>query len=69
MVGTTYMRGGGKRGSLTYTFFMSPPPLAIEGTRDLDNEERRDGRSGIDHGMGLTGCDGGIDNRLRQEGF
>jgi hypothetical protein len=37
-------------------------------TGDLDKEESRDGRSGYDHGAGLTGCDGGIDERPREEG-
>jgi hypothetical protein len=38
-------------------------------TGDLDKEESRDGRSGYDLGAGLTGCDGGIDERPRKEVF
>jgi hypothetical protein len=38
-------------------------------TGDLDNEERRVGRSGNDLGEGLAGCDGGINDRLGEEGF
>ena len=30
---------------------------------------REAGRSGYDLGVGLTGCDGGIDERSREEGF
>jgi hypothetical protein len=38
-------------------------------TGDLDKEDRRvDGR-GYDPGTGFTGCDGGIDERPREEGF
>jgi hypothetical protein len=36
---------------------------------DLDKEESRDGRSDDDLGTGLTVCDGGIDERTRDEGF
>jgi hypothetical protein len=38
-------------------------------TGDLDKEENHDGRSGNGLGTGLTGCDGGIDERPRKEGF
>jgi hypothetical protein len=38
-------------------------------TGDLDKEESRGGRSGYDLGAGHTGCDGGIDERPREEGF
>jgi hypothetical protein len=38
-------------------------------TRDLDSEESRDGRSSYDLGAGLTGRDGGIDERPCEEGF
>jgi hypothetical protein len=38
-------------------------------TGDLDEEERRDGRSGNDLGTRLTGCDAMIDKRLREEVF
>jgi hypothetical protein len=38
-------------------------------TGDLDKEERRVGRSGNDLGAGSTGCDGGINERLREEGY
>jgi hypothetical protein len=36
-------------------------------TGDLDHEESRDGRSGYDLEAGLSGCDGGIDERPREE--
>jgi hypothetical protein len=36
---------------------------------DFDSEKYRDGRSGYDLGAGLAGCDGGIDERPREEGF
>jgi hypothetical protein len=39
-------------------------------TGDLDEEESRDGRmSGYGLGAGSTGFDGGIDERLREEGL
>jgi hypothetical protein len=38
-------------------------------TGDLDKEERRVGRSGTDLGARSAGRDGGIDERLREEGF
>jgi hypothetical protein len=38
-------------------------------TGDLDYEESRDKRSGYDLGAGLTGYDGRIDERPREEGF
>jgi hypothetical protein len=38
-------------------------------TGDLDKEERRAGRSGNNLGAGLTGFDGGINERLREEGL
>jgi hypothetical protein len=37
-------------------------------TGDLDKEERRVGGSGYDLGAGFTRCDGGINERLREEG-
>jgi hypothetical protein len=37
-------------------------------TGDLDKEERRAGRSGNDLGTGLTGFEGGINERPREEG-
>jgi hypothetical protein len=48
-----------------------PPtcPRLLEATGDLDNAERRAGRSGNDLGAGFTGFDGGINERLREEGF
>jgi hypothetical protein len=46
-----------------------PPPALIEVTRDLEKQENRDGRSGYDLEAWLTGCDGGIDERPREEGF
>jgi hypothetical protein len=36
-------------------------------TGDLDEEESREGRSGNDLVTWLAGCDGGIDERLREE--
>jgi hypothetical protein len=46
------------------------PPLALEVTGDLDDKEYRDGRSRNDlTRTGITGCDGGIDKRLREEAF
>jgi hypothetical protein len=36
---------------------------------NLDKEDGYDGRSGNYLGTGLTGCDGGIDKRLHEEGF
>jgi hypothetical protein len=51
-------------------FFLSrSPPHALEVTGDLDKQEIRDGRSVKDLGTGLTGCDGGVDGRLREEVF
>jgi hypothetical protein len=68
------MRGGhqgAEAGAPTFPYVcVSRPPLrALEVTRDLDNEKRRVGRSGDDLGTGSTVCDGGIDERLREEGF
>jgi hypothetical protein len=47
--------------------FGAPPALEVTG--DLDYEESRDGRSGYDLGAKLIGCDDGIDERPREEGF
>jgi hypothetical protein len=38
-------------------------------TGDLDCEESRDEWSGGDLGAGLTACEGGIDERPREESF
>jgi hypothetical protein len=38
-------------------------------TGDLDNEESSDGKSGNDLWRELTGCDGGIDERPRENLF
>jgi hypothetical protein len=38
-------------------------------TGDIDYEENRDGKSGYKLGAELTGCDGGIDERPREEVF
>jgi hypothetical protein len=38
-------------------------------TGDLDKENRRVGGRGYDLGTGLARCDGGIDERPREEGF
>jgi hypothetical protein len=43
--------------------------VSLEVTGDLDKEERRVGRSSNDLRAGPTGCDGGINERLREEGF
>jgi hypothetical protein len=48
---------------------LGPPPHALDVTVDLDKEKRLVGRSDNDLGAGSTGCDGGIDERLREEGF
>jgi hypothetical protein len=59
------------RGGKSASFFclaVSVPPHVLEVTADLDKVERRVGRSGNDLGAGLTGCDGGMDERPR-EGF
>jgi hypothetical protein len=45
------------------------PPHALDVTGDLDKEKSRVGRSCNDLGAGLTGYDGGIDERPREEGF
>jgi hypothetical protein len=37
-------------------------------TGDLDKEDRRVGGRGYDLGAGFTGCGGGIDERLPEEG-
>jgi hypothetical protein len=37
-------------------------------TGDIDKEERRAMRSGYDLQAGSTGCEGGVDKRLREEG-
>jgi hypothetical protein len=38
-------------------------------TGDLDKEERRAGGGGNDLGAASTGCDGGVDKPLREEGL
>jgi hypothetical protein len=45
----------------------APPTLEVTG--DLDKAQRRVGRSGNDMGAEPTGCDGGINERIREEGF
>jgi hypothetical protein len=52
---------------LSFFGSLAPPPTALEVAGDLDKEERHDGRSDSDLGTGLTGCDGGIDERPREE--
>jgi hypothetical protein len=42
-----------------------PSPYALEVAGKLEKEGSRDGRSGYNFGAGLTGCDGGIDERPR----
>jgi hypothetical protein len=49
--------------------YRSPPLPSLEVTGDLDKEESRDMMSDNDLGTGLTGCDGGIDERPREEGL
>jgi hypothetical protein len=48
---------------------LPPPPPALEVPGDLDVEVSRDRRSGECLGLRLTGCDGGIDERPREEFF
>jgi hypothetical protein len=45
------------------------PPTCPRRDGDVDKEECRAGRSGNDLGAGSTVCDGGVDKRLREEGF
>jgi hypothetical protein len=52
----------------SFYLVVSVPPPALEVTGDLDKGESRDERSGNDLGTGLTGCDGGIDERPHEEG-
>jgi hypothetical protein len=66
MAGGTFKRGG-KSVSFLCLAVSVPPPLALEVTRGLDKVESRDGRTGNDLGPGLTGCDGRIDERPREE--
>jgi hypothetical protein len=57
-------------GAQAFSIWLSrSPPHALEVTGDLDNRENHDGRSGSDLGIGLTGCDGEIDERPREGGF
>jgi hypothetical protein len=54
--------------ALAFSIRLSQSTLpAFEVTGDLDTEENRDGRSGNELTTGLTGCDGGIDERPREE--
>jgi hypothetical protein len=55
--------------SFFYVCVSRPPPHALEVTGDLDKEDRRVCGRGYDLGTGFTGCDGGIDERPREEGF
>jgi hypothetical protein len=64
MAGKTFQRGG-KRARFFAWLSRSPPP-ALEVTEELDEEKRRDGRSGYDLRAGPTGCDGWIDERSRE---
>jgi hypothetical protein len=61
------------RGGMTPAFSSTRvswyPPHALKVMGDPDKEERRGGRSGNDLGAGLTGLDGGINERLREVGF
>jgi hypothetical protein len=57
------------RGSNSFSSLVVSPPPALEVTGDLDEEESRDGRMSYDLGAGPTGFDGGIDERLREEGL
>jgi hypothetical protein len=60
---------GGKSASFSLGLCVSVTPPPLEVTGDLDKEERRVGRSGNDLGAGPMECDGGINERLREEGF
>jgi hypothetical protein len=63
-------RRGGTSAIFPLRLYISwSPPLALEVTGDLDEEERGVGRSGYDLGAGSTGCNGGIDEQLREKGF
>jgi hypothetical protein len=50
-------------------FVSRSPSLDLDVTGDLDKDERRVVRSGKDLGAGSTGCDGGINEHLHEEGF
>jgi hypothetical protein len=70
MTGNFFQRGGSA--SFFYVVISphpAPPPHALEVTGDLDMEESHDGRRDNDLGMGLTGCDNGIEERPREEIF
>ena len=62
-------RRGGRSASFFYVCVSRSPPPALEVTGDLDKEDCRVGGRGYDIGTGFTGCDGGIDERPREEGF
>jgi hypothetical protein len=55
--------------SFFYVCVSRSPPLSLEVTGDLDKEDRRVGGRGYDLGAGFAGCDGGIDERPREEVF
>jgi hypothetical protein len=64
-----FQRGGGSASFFFLAVSVAPTaPHALEVTRDLDKEESRDGMNGNDFGTQLPGCDGGIDERPREEG-
>jgi hypothetical protein len=63
------LRANDTGGPTFFLFFSRSPPPALEVTGDLDKAERSVGRSGNDLGAGSTGCGGGINERLREEGF
>jgi hypothetical protein len=52
-----------------FVFVSRSPPSALEVTGGLDKEGHRAGRSDNDLVAGSAGCDGGVDKRLREEGF
>jgi hypothetical protein len=52
-----------------YVWLPRSPAPALKVTWDLDKEDSCDGRSDNDLGTGLTGCNGGIDERPREGGF
>jgi hypothetical protein len=62
-------RRGGRSASFPCVCVSRPHPLALEVTGGLDKAERRVGRSGNELGAGSTGCDDGINERLREEEF
>jgi hypothetical protein len=68
MAGETFQRGeGSARFSSVWQSWS--PHLPSRRRRTATRRKSRVGRSGYDLGAGLTGCDGGIDDQPREEGF